>query len=313
MSWLQVELRVPAAAVPAVDAELQDLGALSVSFSDPGGEPVLEPAPGATPLWSEAIIAAILPDSVPETEVHARLRGVLGYALPSVRFSRVANRDWVREFRENLAPMRFGERLWVCPAGVACPDAGATAITLEPGLAFGSGSHPTTAMCLHWLAGSKPNGLAVLDWGCGSGILAVAAIALGAETVTALDIDDQALDATRENARRNRCNEFLRVAHPDRLPADARYDIVVANILAGSLIDLAPRLARHCRSGARVALSGILATQAEQVRAACAPWLELRLTMAQEDWVLLTGTPGVHQTPDLPAAGPGATTMSRGC
>lgn len=289
MSWLQVEIRVPAADVNAVDAALQDLGALSISLSDPGGEPILEPAPGSTPLWTEAIVSAILPESTPETQVRARLGRVLAARPQEIRFSRIQERDWVREFRENLAPMRFGERLWLCPAGVNCPDPGAIVLTLEPGLAFGSGSHATTAMCLQWLVGLQFRGLSLLDWGCGSGILAIAALALGARSATALDIDPQALQATRENARRNGLGGALRVAHPAALPADELHDVVVANILAGSLIDLAPTLLQHCSAGARLALSGILTAQAHAVREAYAPWLELRIAAEADGWVLLTG------------------------
>jgi ribosomal protein L11 methyltransferase len=291
-NWMQVELRVPAAAIDAVDAELQRLGALSISLSDPGGEPVLEPAPGATPLWTEAIVAALLPGPTPESEVRARLARALGTSTPVLTFSRIEERDWVREFRENLAPLRFGDRLWVCPDGVDCPAPGVAAITLEPGLAFGSGSHATTAMCLHWLAGLDLGGQSVLDWGCGSGILAIAASALGAARVTALDIDAQALQATHENARRNHCVGSLQVGHPDSLLPDDQFEVVVANILAGSLVELAPTLARHCRSGARVALSGILARQVQQVIDGCRPWLDLSLAMTRTDWVLLAGTIG---------------------
>jgi ribosomal protein L11 methyltransferase len=299
VEWLQIELRVPAAAIEAVDAELQQLGALSISLSDPGGEPILEPAPGTTPLWSQALVAALLPATSPESEVRARLGRVLGTLTPAMTFSRIEERDWVREFRENLAPMRFGERLWICPEGVECPEPGRPWITLEPGMAFGSGSHPTTAMCLHWLAGLQLAERSVLDWGCGSGILALAAVVLGANSAMALDIDAQALQATFDNARRNHCAGALQVSHPDGLPGDARFDVVVANILAGSLVELAPRLARHCRAGARVALSGILATQAQQVIDGCKPWLALSLAMQRDDWILLTGAASIDTMREL--------------
>jgi ribosomal protein L11 methyltransferase len=146
-------------------------------------------------------------------------------------------------------------------------------------------------MCLDWLAGQELSNLSVLDWGCGSGVLAIAAIALGAKSVTALDIDRQAIQATLENAQRNGCSNRLRVHHPEELPKDQTFDVVVANILAGSLIELAPSLARHCRPGARVVLSGILASQAQPVRTACVPWLDLHLAVTRDDWVLLEGVP----------------------
>lgn len=289
--WLQVELTVPGTAVSAVDQALQSLGALSVSLGDPGGEPVLEPAPGVTPLWDTVIVTALLPADVAAARVRESLGRVIAQPLPHLTFTPVEERDWVREFRENLQPLRFGSRLWICPTGVPCPDPQGVAVTLDPGLAFGSGSHPTTGMCLKWLAALDLGGRSVLDWGCGSGILSIAALALGAKSATALDIDPQALLATAENAERNGHSAGLRIADPADFPADERHDVVVANILAGSLIELAPALRGHCEAGARVALSGILATQAADVREACAPWLDLRLADELNGWVLLAGTP----------------------
>jgi ribosomal protein L11 methyltransferase len=289
-SWLQVELTVAAEEVAAVEAVLQALGALSVSLTDPGGEPILEPDLGTTPLWSRVIVSALLPEHCVATTVRERLAAALGTGVPALDLRRIADRDWVREFRENLRPLRFGAGLWVCPPGSPCPDPAAARVELEPGLAFGSGSHPTTALCLEWLAGLDLAGRAILDWGCGSGVLAVAALKLGAATATALDIDPQALEATRANALRNGCAGALTVELPAALPAQARFDVVVANILADSLVALAPVLQRHCAAGARVALSGILAAQAIRVRDACAPWLALGQTAESNGWVLLTGT-----------------------
>lgn len=273
-------------------ATLEELGALSVSLGDPGGDPILEPDPGATPLWPEVVVTALLPPDAGEDAVRNRLARLPGQRLPGIGFTFIEERDWVREFRDNLAPLRFGERLWICPAGMPCPDPAGVAVTLEPGLAFGSGSHPTTALCLQWLAGMTLRGLTVLDWGCGSGVLAIAALALGAQAVTALDIDPQALQATADNARRNGHAGGLRIADPAGLQPGERHDVLVANILAGSVIALAPTFHQHCKAGARVALSGILAGQAEQVRDACAPWLELHLAAELNGWVLLAGTTG---------------------
>lgn len=309
MKWLQVELTVSADVAAAAEQALQGLGALSVSLSDAGNHPLLEPAPGETPLWPQMTLSALLPaDSEPDA-VRCALAAVLGGAAPALRFSPLAERDWVREFRETLAPQRFG-RLWVCPEGQPCPEPMAPRVTLEPGLAFGSGSHPTTALCLGWLGELDLSGLTILDWGCGSGILALGALALGANAATAVDIDRQALAATRENALRNGCEARLHVAEPGDVPLEPRYDVVVANILADTLIALAPGLARRSAAGARVALSGILAAQASRVRAACAPSLALEVAAEASGWVLLTGTPvreagssperdDVHPLPEL--------------
>ncbi len=289
--WLQAELTVPATAVDAVEQALRESGALSVSLSDPGGEPILEPGPGATPLWESVIVTALLPGASATAEVRKRIGVALGVPVPRVAFAGIEERDWVREFRENLKPLRFGPRLWICPEGQACPDAQGVTVTLEPGLAFGSGSHPTTAMCLEWLAGMDLAGRSILDWGCGSGVLGIAALALGARTVTALDIDPQALQSTRANALRNGRTAELQVLHPAAMPPDDLHDVVVANILADSLVALAPALRRHCSAGARVALSGILAAQAGRVRDACAPWLDLSHAGELHGWALLAGTP----------------------
>lgn len=280
---------MPAAAVAPVDDVLQAAGALSVSLADPGGEPVLEPGPGETPLWSEVVVTALFPERVDRDALGRRLAAVLGHGAAPPAFSLVEERNWVREFRENLRPLRFG-RLWVCPTDVACPEPGGIAIRLDPGLAFGSGAHPTTALCLEWLSGLDLRGRSVLDWGCGSGVLAIAALALGARAATALDIDPQALRATADNARRNGCADRLRVAAADELPDGERHAVVVANILADSLIGLAPRLRAHAEAGACVGLSGILAAQAGRVRAGCAPWLDLPVARESGGWVLLAGT-----------------------
>ena len=288
--WLQVELTIPATAADAVTQALQQLAALAISLGDPGGEPILEPGPGATPLWSQVIVTALLPPETGEDAVRSALSRLRDPPLAGFRFAYIEERDWVREFRQNLGPMRFGERLWICPTDMPCPDAAGVALTLEPGLAFGSGSHPTTALCLRWLAALDLGALTVLDWGCGSGVLAIAALALGARSATALDIDPQARQATADNARRNGYAGGVRIAEPARLPLGAQHDVVVANILADTLIAIATALRQHARNGARVALSGILAAQAERVRAACAPWFALRLAAELGGWVLLAGT-----------------------
>lgn len=204
-----------------------------------------------------------------------------------LRFDLLEERDWIREFRENLAPLSFG-RLWICPTGIACPDPAGIRIELDPGLAFGSGSHPTTALCLRWLAELDLRGRRVLDWGCGSGVLSLAALALGAAEVTAVDIDPQALQATADNAARNTLRQQLTItAAPE---ATGTHHVLVANILADTLIALAPTVRAHCVTGAPVALSGILTTQAARVVAACAPWMTLRLAAERGDWALLAGT-----------------------
>jgi ribosomal protein L11 methyltransferase len=202
--------------------------------------------------------------------------------------SRVPDRAWEREWLKHFRPRRFGRHLWVCPAGLTPEDDGAGVIlTLDPGLAFGTGTHETTALCLQWLDAHPPENLRVLDFGCGSGILAIAAALLGARIVYARDIDPQALEATRNNALRNEVADRVLTA-----PADGEIpgcDLLISNILAGTLMDLAPNFARALPGGARVVLSGILAEQAAAVIEAYSPWFGLQQLAEQDGWILLAG------------------------
>jgi ribosomal protein L11 methyltransferase len=199
----------------------------------------------------------------------------------------LADQAWERVWLEDFRPMRFGRRLWVCPGGLPAGDADAIRIELDPGLAFGTGTHPTTALCLEWLDGQDLAGCSVVDYGCGSGILAVAAAKLGAAHVVAMDIDPQALIATRENALRNRVAGTLTVTgEPALAPRSA--DVLLANILAGPLVELAPRFAEALVPGGRLALSGLLPEQADAVTAAYRPWFHIETTTTRDGWVLLS-------------------------
>jgi ribosomal protein L11 methyltransferase len=286
-TWLQAAVDCPQTDVADIEATFESLGALVTWAQGADDEEILEPEPGATPLWAAVRITALLPPDTPRDRIAA--------AFPNCRphFEVVADRDWDAEWRRSLQPLRFGQRLWVCPEGRACPDAAGISLTLEPGLAFGTGTHPTTAMCLAWLDGQPLGNSRVLDYGCGSGILAIAALILGARSAMAVDIDLQALTATRANAARNHCAERLTTGLPaELLPACAQetFEIIVANILSGPLVQLAPRLRRFARPATRVALSGILVDQAPEVIAAFGPWARLAVTADQGGWVLLAGT-----------------------
>jgi len=288
-TWLQAALDCPQTAVAAAEETFERLGALVTWTQGADDEEILEPEPGATPLWAAVRLTALLP---PETD-----RQLVAAAFPAstVQFSIVADRDWDAEWRRSLQPLRFGSRLWVCPVGQACPDPDGISLLLEPGLAFGTGTHPTTAMCLAWLDAQADalQDARVLDYGCGSGILAIAALALGAGGAVAVDIDPQALVATRENAARNGRAGLLACGLPaEALPGSGpqRFDVLVANILSGPLVRLAPGLRRFAGPATRVALSGILAEQADEVIAAFRPWVTLAVADQQGGWVLLAGT-----------------------
>ena len=286
-SWLQAALDCPQAGVTAVEARFEELGALVTWTQGADDEEILEPEPGATPLWAAVRVTALLPADTSREQVTA--------AFPATRvyFETVADRDWDAEWRRNLKPLRFGQRLWVCPTGHSHPDPTGSLVVLEPGLAFGTGTHATTAMCLNWLDSQSLAGRSILDYGCGSGILAVAALVLGCSKALAVDIDPQAVISTRDNATRNGCATRLTVGLPaDVLPASSEqtFDVLVANILSGPLVRLAPELRRRARPATRVALSGILGTQAPEVIAAFQPWVSLSIAEEQGGWVLLAGT-----------------------
>jgi ribosomal protein L11 methyltransferase len=219
----------------------------------------------------------------------AALHGRLGGGRPDrVRWREVGDRDWARAWMDRFRPMRFGRRLWICPGGLPAGEPDAVRLELDPGLAFGTGTHPTTAMCLEWLDSQALAGRRVVDYGCGSGILGLAALKLGAASVLAVDLDPQALLATRENAARNGLEAGLTVSEELNLAPDCA-DILVANILAGPLIELAPGLAAAVRPGGEIALSGVLEAQAAAVTAAYRPWFHIGPFVLREGWTLISG------------------------
>jgi ribosomal protein L11 methyltransferase len=260
---------------------------LSVTLSDAADAPILEPAPGATPLWPTVRLAALFAGDRRPDEIIAALAKSLAAPLPPHRFEPVADRAWEREWLKDFHPMRFGSRLWICPHGRPPPDAEATVVWLDPGLAFGTGTHPTTALCLEWLDSAALHALDVIDYGCGSGILAIAAAKLGAGSVTTVDLDPQALLATRDNAERNGVSDRIVTRTPDEALDPA--DLLLANILSEPLIALAPRFARLVRPGGRIVLAGILISQAETVTGAYRPWFDIAPFATRDSWVCLHG------------------------
>lgn len=287
MPFLQLTLDIATADPEPYEDALFELGALSVTLEDAADDPVLEPAPGETPLWPTRLVKALFEASTDRDAVSQLLaRAVPG--APSPRFEAIADKAWEREWLKDFRPMRFGRRLWVCPGGLPAGAPGAVRIELDPGLAFGTGTHPTTALCLDWLDDRDLRGLEVVDYGCGSGILAIAALKLGATNVRAIDIDPQALIATRDNARRNQIETGLAVSSDPGL-VERSCDLLIANILASPLVELAPRFAAALRPGGDLGLSGILAGQAQTVAAAYQPWFDIALSATREGWALLGG------------------------
>ena len=292
MPFLQVHLALEDLDAERVERACFATGALAVTLADAGDEPILEPAPGATPLWPRVRLAALYDPATDAGALAAALAAALGREDLPLVFEALADRVWEREWLKDFRPMRFGRRLWVCPGGQALPaeaaESAPVSIALDPGLAFGTGTHATTALCLSWLDAADLAGRRVLDVGCGSGILAIAALALGAAAAVAVDLDEQALLATRENAARNTVADRLRV-HAAGDDWGAGYDLVLANILAEPLMALAPRFANACRPGGWLVLSGLLTAQAAGVADACGPWFDMRPALEREGWICLAG------------------------
>ncbi|MGI9309259.1 MAG: 50S ribosomal protein L11 methyltransferase [Gammaproteobacteria bacterium] len=289
MAWLQIEFELGDVDPAAAENHLLELGAAAISYRDSGDDPILEPAPGTTPLWNNPTVLALLAATVDRQQIIDRLVTLSPAIKPeNLKFVELPEKNWQAEWRQRSEPMCFGERLWLYPWKVEHPDDGRVIVELEPGLAFGTGEHPSTAMCLRWLDSHSVTDKQVLDYGCGSGVLAIAAAALGARRCTAIDIDPQALLATQQNARQNKRQNLIRVMEPAKLPLQPEYDVILANILSGTLLELATELQQLAAPGAELVLSGILEQQAEQIIAGYG-WLELQLSDQKDEWVLLEG------------------------
>ncbi|AYC34495.1 50S ribosomal protein L11 methyltransferase [Pseudomonas cavernae] len=289
MPWLQVRLAITPEQAETYEDALLEVGAVSVTFMDAEDQPIFEPDLGTTPLWTHTHLLALFEADTDAASLLAHLQLLTGAALPAHQVERIEDQDWERSWMDNFQPMRFGRRLWIVPSWHAAPEPEAVNLLLDPGLAFGTGTHPTTALCLEWLDAQDLNGRTVIDFGCGSGILAIAALLLGAQQAVGTDIDPQALEASRDNAGRNGIEP---ARFPLYLPADLPpqpAQVVVANILAGPLVQLATQITSLVQPGGLLALSGILAEQAEEVRAAYSQAFDLDPTAEKDGWVRLSG------------------------
>lgn len=277
------------------DTELESIeqimfaaGALSVTLQDAVDTPVFEPAAGETPLWRIARITALFAGEPDLKKLEKQLQVALGHTI-TIGYQILEERDWARLWMDHFKPMRYGNSLWLYPSWYDIPDPPAVTIRLDPGLAFGTGTHPTTALCLEWLDTHPPRGSVLIDYGCGSGILAVAALKLGARSVHAVDVDTQALQTTRENAKKNRiAQETLDIVTPQNL-GGLQADILLANILLGPLIELESKLCSHVRKGGTVVLSGILSDQTEALVKTYADDFQFKRPRHKDAWALLEG------------------------
>ena len=289
MPWLQLRLAITPEQAERYEDALLGVGAVSVTFMDAEDQPIFEPDLGTTPLWTHTHLLALFEADVDEDNLLAHLVLLTGGELPDHQLERIEDQDWERSWMDNFHPMRFGRRLWIVPSWHSAPEPEAVNLLLDPGLAFGTGTHPTTALCLEWLDGQELDGLHLIDFGCGSGILAIAGLLLGAARATGTDIDPQALEASRDNAERNHIAADRLALHlPEAMPPTAA-PVLVANILAGPLVELAPQLTSLVQPGGRIALSGILAEQAEDVRRAYANSFDLDPTAEKDGWVRISG------------------------
>jgi ribosomal protein L11 methyltransferase len=284
MNFYEIEFPLAALNSDTVEAALLEVGASSITFIDRGDEPILEPKPGEFKLWSDTLVRALFQESSDAVRNLDRLSRSLGpHVGATARVRAVQDQVWERVWLTDWKSMRFGRRLWVCPREAEAPqDPDAVVVRLDPGLAFGTGTHPTTALCLQILESLSIAGSTVIDYGCGSGILGIAALKLGAAQVVAVDLDPQALLSTRENARRNQVASQIKVQGIEAALAPAHG--VLANILAEPLIELAPRLTAACQPGGFLLLSGLLKTQAYAVKAAYSPGFDMVQVIEKDEW-----------------------------
>lgn len=290
MPWLKLKLRVPEnRAQPLADA-LEEWGAISVTLEDAADQPIFETHRDKNPLWAQVQVTGLFPEHTSTDDILARARELTGLAQPPPHeIDLLGDEDWAHSWMAHYKPLRVGRNLWVVPSWCEAPEPAALNIILDPGLAFGTGDHPTTSLCLEWLSEQALAGKTVLDYGCGSGILSIAAIKLGAREAYAVDIDAQALEVSRRNAIHNGIHHGMHVVLPSELPQNFQADIVIANILFGTLIELAPDIMARVRPGGWLVLSGLLAEdQAVEVRPHYEPPFELTRREKQQ-WFMLAG------------------------
>jgi len=285
-NWQQVHITIPKDKLNELEDFLMSIGALSVTYKDAGDNPVLEPLPGETPLWPELIVTGLFDQKKNINTV----MNILQRHYPELTAVKeeLEDQDWERSWMDDYQPMSFGQRLWVVPTNMEAPEPDAFNLRLDPGLAFGTGTHPTTSLCLQWLDQHDVSTLTLLDYGCGSGILAIAGLLLGATMAEGVDIDPQAITASEANAETNGVNDRLAVFLPEQF-TEKQFDVVMANILSGPLAELAPKLTSYTKVGGSIVLSGILEQQAESVRDVYQQWFDMQPVVIDDGWAMISG------------------------
>ena len=283
MPWLQLKITSDRDQATPIQDVLETLGALSVTFEDNADQPIFEPALGEMPLWQNTLVTGLFDAAVDTHGILASLSGII--SAKQARWQILEDKDWEREWMSNYHPIQCGEDFWICPSWCPPPDKNATNLILDPGLAFGTGTHPTTFLCLSWLAKQSFSDKLVVDYGCGSGILGIAALLRGASKAIGTDIDPQALLATHANLARNNLNtDNFPVYFPEKCP-DIQADITFANILAGPLVELAPTLSKLTKAKGFLCLSGILSSQRTAIEEAYQPYFDIVNVLEKEEWI----------------------------
>ena len=288
--WIQIKLRTTNQSADTIAELLEQLGALAVSYTDAEDSPILEPKPGERRLWPNTEVTGLLEQGTDPKPILAVLKQLLGDHIPMVATT-LEDKNWIRAWMDQFKPLKFGQHLWICPSWLSVDEKDSVVVMLDPGLAFGTGTHPTTSLCLSYLDSLDLKDQDVLDYGCGSGILAIAALKLGAKSATGVDIDEQALIASKENAHRNGVEDKRQlVMGTDKKLDLPQFPVTVANILAGPLAELEPIIASLTQSGGKLALSGILTEQADSVIEAYSKDFVMNKVKDLDGWALLTGT-----------------------
>ncbi len=288
MPWIQIKVDTTEKKASKINNILSGFGASSVTYMDTVDNPVYEPLPGETKLWNKTTVIGLFEADADIAPITEFLNKTYGKKI-TVRVEQLEDKDWVREWMNNFHPIQCGSKLWICPSWCEVPDTNAVNVMLDPGLAFGTGTHPTTFMCLNWLDSLDLKDKEIVDFGCGSGILAVSALKLGAKSAIGIDIDPQAVESSTQNAERNGVKDRLSLYLPSEQPQEIKADVLVANILAGPLRELAPTLKDMVKPNGKFAISGIIQNQCEELVKIYSEWFELDEPVFKEEWVRISG------------------------
>jgi ribosomal protein L11 methyltransferase len=292
MAWIEVKFQTVAKIAEYLEAVLESQGALAITLQDAADQPIYEPEIGSTPIWDEVVVTGLFDESSDMQKITALILNEFPNIIYKV--NNLEDQEWQRTWMQDFLPMQFGERLWIIPS-YQTQEYSSFHVILDPGLAFGTGKHPTTALCLRWLDKNIQGGETVIDYGCGSGILAIAALKVGAQKVYAVDHDPQAIHATLENADRNSIpQESIVTLYPKELTQAHQADVLIANILANPLIELVTTFAAHLKNGGHLVLSGILKEQLDLILEAYQPHFTLEKIEQQEDWLRIDFTQSIH-------------------